>query len=334
MAVEVPCTVAQLLDASAFKEKLEALLPAAKQQTTIASAYLTKPGAQWLSSLVPRVCKTTLVVRWRLSDLLSGCSDLETYEIATRNAWTMRIHQDLHAKVWLIDRTAMLVGSGNATASGLALVENGNWEYGVHLVPREADVRMLQHRVEESVLLTDALFQRIRAVVQASKQASGAGEAGKWPDDLAQVLQPSNAPTALWVAECFQTDGSWLERVGPDTIASALECVDLSLLGTSGDNLKSSMNKAALTNAFKDTALFRWLTKKLTDAPHRELYFGELSAALHDALADDPKPYRQTVKGLLSNLLCWISMLEIAEIRIDAPRYSQRVALLPDQLHT
>jgi len=94
------------------------------------------------------------------------------------------------------------------------------------------------------------------------------------------------------------------------------------------------MNKVALTNAFKDTVFYRWLIKRLTDTPSHEVYFGELSAALHDALADDPKPYRQTVKGLLSNLLGWITVLEIAEVRIDAPRYSQRVSLVPDGLHS
>jgi len=246
----------------------------------------------------------------------------------------MYIHQDLHAKIWLIDRTAMLVGSGNATASGLALVENGNWEYGVHLIPREADERMLQQRVDEAVLVTDKLFQRISGVVQESRQALGAREVNKWPSDLAQVLLPSNAPTVLWVAECFQTDGLWLGRLGTDPIPSDKESADLSLLGCSVDQLKSSMNMASLTSAFRVTGLYRWLIKRLTDTPNRELYFGELTAALHDALADDPKPYRQTVKVLLSNLLGWITVLEIAEIRIDAPRHSQRVSLLPDGLRT
>lgn len=334
MAADGSSIAAQLLDASAFKEKLETLLPAATQQITIASAYLTKPGAQWLSSLIPRTSRTTLVVRWRLGDLLSGCSNLEAYEIAKRNAWTMRIHQDLHAKIWLIDRAAMLVGSGNATASGLALVENGNWEYGVHLKPREADVQMLQQRVDEAVLVTDELFQRIRAAVQVIGQAQKGGGVENWPSDLAQVLRPFSAPTALWVAECFQTDGCWLRGFEPGTMPRPSECVDLSLLVTSVNNLTPSMNKVALTKAFKDTALYHWLIEMLTEAPNREVYFGELSAALHDVLADDPKPYRQTVKGLVSNLLSWIAVLEIAEIQIDAPRHSQRVVLLSDGVHS
>lgn len=314
----------QLLDAGSFKAELERSLPTATKQIIVASAYLTKMGAEWLSSIVPRKCNTTIVVRWRLSDLLAGSSDLECYEIAKASGWQFRIHQDLHAKIWLVDRVAMLVGSSNATARGLSLVENGNWEFGVCLAPRDSDVAILTRRADEAVIVNDMLFQQIRATVQAGYQRKHVNVA-EWPADLALLLRPSAAPSAIWVAECFQTDGSWMARSSGDAPLHDSHRTDLSLLGISGN---SSIDRLSLAKALTETAEYRWLTARLNIAPG-EAYFGELSAALHDALADDPKPYRQTVKSLLSNLLGWIKVLEVTEIRIDTPRHSQRVTLIP-----
>ena len=49
---------------------------------------------------------------------------------------------------------------------------------------------------------------------------------------------------------------------------------------------------------------------------------------LHNALVEDPKPYRREVKELLSNLLSWVEELEMEEIVIDRPNYSQRIRIL------
>ena len=57
------------------------------------------------------------------------------------------------------------------------------------------------------------------------------------------------------------------------------------------------------------------------------MYFGALSAALHDAVITDPKPYRKDIKFMLANLLSIIEKLEMDEISIDRPNYSQRVRL-------
>lgn len=55
------------------------------------------------------------------------------------------------------------------------------------------------------------------------------------------------------------------------------------------------------------------------------MYFGEITANLHNALLNDPRPYRKDVKQLLANLLNWIAALDINEIVVDRPAHSQRV---------
>ena len=57
------------------------------------------------------------------------------------------------------------------------------------------------------------------------------------------------------------------------------------------------------------------------------MYFGAISEKLHNSLVSDPKPYRKDVKQLLANLLSMIKILNMDEIVIDRPNYSQRVRL-------
>lgn len=80
--------------------------------------------------------------------------------------------------------------------------------------------------------------------------------------------------------------------------------------------------------------VYRWLKSVLEQKVNNEIYFGELSALIHDVIINDPKPYRKEVKELQSNLLNWIVELDIEEIQIDRPKHSQRIRLLPQQRYS
>ena len=82
-----------------------------------------------------------------------------------------------------------------------------------------------------------------------------------------------------------------------------------------------------IKKAFRESKCFQWLMKLLSEQEHNELYFGAASAALHSVILNDPRPYRKEVKILLANLLNWISVLDMEEIEIDRPNYSQRIFL-------
>ena len=59
----------------------------------------------------------------------------------------------------------------------------------------------------------------------------------------------------------------------------------------------------------------------------RMFIFGAITEELHNALVSDPKPYRKDVKQLLANLLSMVEELQMDEIMIDKPNFSQRVRL-------
>ena len=84
------------------------------------------------------------------------------------------------------------------------------------------------------------------------------------------------------------------------------------------------------TDKLKET--FRWSNAYLwllTTLRENEgcLYFGALAERLHNSLVSDPKPFRRDVKVMLANLLTLIEELNMEEIVIDRPNYSQRIQL-------
>jgi hypothetical protein len=93
---------------------------------------------------------------------------------------------------------------------------------------------------------------------------------------------------------------------------------------------KYEITKDNIKQYFISSKCYNWLKNLLLSSENNESYFGMLSKKLHEALISDPKPYRQEVKEILSNLLGWIAYLNIEEIGIDRPNHSQRVKLKVD----
>ena len=85
-------------------------------------------------------------------------------------------------------------------------------------------------------------------------------------------------------------------------------------------------NIEKLKMAFRWSNAYLWLLMILKENDGC-MYFGALSEKLHNTLVSDPKPYRKDVKTMLSNLLHWIEQLNMEEIIIDKPNYSQRIRL-------
>lgn len=85
-------------------------------------------------------------------------------------------------------------------------------------------------------------------------------------------------------------------------------------------------DKTKIKEAFRWSNVYLWLLNTLK-VNGGYMYFGALSERLHNVLVSDPKPYRKDVKVMLSNLLSMIEILEMEEITIDRPNYSQRVSL-------
>jgi len=78
----------------------------------------------------------------------------------------------------------------------------------------------------------------------------------------------------------------------------------------------------------KKTKVIRWLKKQLLKEKSKSLRFGAISRLLHDALLDNPKPYRKEVKDFQVNLFNWIKYLELTEFKFEKYNYSESISLV------
>ena len=73
--------------------------------------------------------------------------------------------------------------------------------------------------------------------------------------------------------------------------------------------------------------IYKWLFNEINKTESKELYFGTLSSLVHEALIDDPKPYRKSVKDLQKNLYSFLEIIKNKEIFFDKPNHSVRIYL-------
>lgn len=299
-----------LIDSDKLKSRIAELF-SNSNEIVIVSAYITAPAIQWLVSLNTDVKNVSIVGRLSPNDLSSGASDLGALKTILENGWTLKFLSNLHAKLYLFDYQKLFVGSANFTGNGLKLSGVGNLEAVIEMNAGEKDLDFIAHILNSATAIThDSL------------------------DMMAELIE-----TVSWKSD-FDELQFWPEHIFPGTDELFVSDFPLALPGENAEEYFSNPSlpfaifyiyKRDLHSAsafFRKTKAFNWLLSELVYADDQQLYFGELTARLHDALADDPAPYRRDVKDLLSNLLAYIEHLDIESIKISRPRHSQLVKLL------
>ena len=316
-----------ILGTDAYRFVLASALANARTSLSLISAYITVIGIEWvLERLNPSVSSFRVLARWSCGDLVSGASDLEVYELLRDREARFFVLPDLHAKVALVDKQELLVGSANITGHGLKLVPGGNREIGNKLVASPEDLLIVDAMFAEAIEVTPDLYDEFRKNVESLKPLAAPPVKLRWPAEFSQKLE--KVPQHLWVAELL-----WCES--PNALCITLDADsdkdiaaqhDLALLGIDAESL-NEIDVNTLRARFLESRAWRWLVARLTEADSGELYFGRLSSTLHDVLLDDPKPYRQDVKRLVVNLVGWVEEFGHHLVTVDRPNYSQRLRL-------
>jgi hypothetical protein len=316
-----------LLGTDAYRFALASALTSAQTSLCLISAYITVPGITWvLDRLNPSVNSCRVLARWNCSDLVTGASDLEVYELLRARNARFFVLSDLHAKVAVIDNKDLLVSSTNITRNGLRLVPGGNREIGIRLAASTEDVMIVDTMFDEAVEVTTDLYDEFRKNVETLKLLNTTTKRPQWPIEFSQKLE--RGPQRLWVTELLWCESPNALSIMPGTDSNQEIAVkhDLTLLGFDEESL-NKIEVDDLRTRFLESRAWRWLITRLTESDSGELYFGRLSATLHNALLDDPKPYRQDVKLLVANLVCWAEEFGYPSITVDRPNYSQRLRL-------
>lgn len=294
------------------KEILNAIyseLSSAQKSVQMISAFCKLDALKNLESHINScVLEKKLLVRFRLSDLISNATDFEILEYCLSNGWKVFIRFDLHAKTYIVDNSRGIIGSANMTTRGLELKNSGNYEMASFVKVEEDDIYKIEALFENSIKVTDEIIKIMKKQYEEAKKNGKDVESVEWSDEIKNLVQPKvNTLFSYDLPETDRTDFYYGEKIG-----------FLDILYD--ENIENTKNAFLLSNCYK------WLTNILKENDGC-LYFGELSQKLHDSIVSDPKPYRKDVKQMLSNLLTWIQKFDISDVIIDRPNHSQRIRL-------
>ena len=312
------------LDAE-FRRQVEKSLVGASESVEILAGYAKLSALEWLAyQLKDKQLNVNLIVGWTLRDLVNGSSDVAAYRFARNRDWKFAIRPNLHAKIFWIDRKELLVGSANLTSRGLHIGINGNIEAGVRITPTNVDTTKLDQLITRSLWLNDTLVEDIEGQIELAEKLPEADQAQlSWPQSIEGMLSQMN--DFLWVDDLLLTDPT--STRSDNFEMSTLISHDRGLLG----GLQKEARPDQLTEALRNTRVIGWTKGFLEKQQGHWARFGAVSAALHEALLDDPKPYRRDVKALQSNLFAWIEYAQMPEFEIRKHRRTTSIHLISDQ---
>lgn len=285
---------------------VDAELRNAKQSVQIISAYCKEDAIRKLDSKIcPSIKNKRIMIRFRMDDILRGSSDFSVLKYCLDNGWKVYIRFDLHAKTYIVDDKRGIVGSANATKSGLTGNASGNAEMATLVEIEQQDKEKIEKLFVEAIEVEEKLVDEFSKQLNAVKDTSKI-ESVQWSKEIRELFHP-NIETLFSYELPEKTEyqsGDYIQFL--DAIF--------------GDDSEVIKEKFRWSNAYL------WLLNVI-EKKGGEIYFGELSAELHNALIEDPKPYRKDVKILLVNMLSLIEAWNMEEIIVDRPNFSQRIRL-------
>ena len=301
----------QIIFSDSIRNKLSTEFENTNKDLQIITAYCKLEGLKFVDENLPvKDIPKKLMVRFRLQDILSGATDLNIYEYCKINNWKMYIRFDLHAKTFIFDRKRLIIGSANLTSSGIGLGENNNLEMGMLAEITNEELERIESIFKQAVPMNDRIYALLTEQANNFDVSTGDTHA-VWSNDILNIFVPDITPI-------FTQDMP--PCISPTIIAHTY----LDMLGL----VDGFYTQEELKGSFIKSKAYRWLKHIISQREGKEIYFGELSVMLHEVLINDPKPYRKEVKELLANLLNWVVELEVEEISIDRPNYSQRIRLI------
>lgn len=278
----------------------------AKDSVQIISAYCKENAIKQLNSIVPgSVSEKKIMVRFRLDDILKGSTDFSIIDFCQQCGWKVYIRFDLHVKTYIVDGKRGFVGSANATNSGLNLSTYGNVEIGAMVDIDVTDMEKVEALYEDAIFVTDSIYEKLKAQYQTISTYEQ-GKQYSWNQEIYELFTPK--VKTLFSYELPEKDAF--------SVGEYMNFLDIIY----SDDIET------VKEAFRWSNAYLWLLSVLKQNDGC-MYFGAIAEKLHSALVSDPKPYRRDVKELLANMLSMIEKLQMEEIVVDRPNYSQRVRL-------
>lgn len=264
----------QIFGTDSYRTKISTSLTNSKDIVSLISAYITIEGIEWVLDKIDKNVNCRVLTRWKCNDLISGASDIEIFDKLQQRGYALYILSDLHAKVTVIDKRELFLGSANVTNSGLKLVPAGNREIGTVLAPDKEDLGVIDALFEEGIYVTENLYQKFRQELSLMKEETDKLSAKRnWSSSLLNELKKT--PERIWVTETLWCN-SPEDLIGNSINLKANEVIhDLALLGFDASTV-GNLTLEELGNNFIKSRVWNWLIGQLNSVESKELYYGKM----------------------------------------------------------
>jgi hypothetical protein len=296
-----------ILMSNEIKQQLTKEIHESTQSIQVITAFCKEAGIEYLEECnINKVSEKKLLVRMTMEDILSGATDLSVYDFCRKHAWKMYMRFDLHAKTYIFDNKRCILGSANLTNRGLLIKNGGNLEIAGLCEMSDEDMEKVNSLFVHAIELNDTIYDKMTGAIEKVNQSKKISHV--WPGEIIDLFRPD---VSVLFTYDFPDYDSYYEYKNDE----------IAFLG-----LPAGWNINILKESFMYCKAYRWLKDELSKNDG-QLYFGEATEKLHSIIVNDPRPYRKEVKELLARVLKWIQDLEIEEVVIDRPNYSQRIRL-------
>ncbi|MET2946695.1 phospholipase D-like domain-containing protein [Vibrio owensii] len=282
----------QLLDSKQLAQLVSADLKES-ENATIVSAYITLPAITWLTKHLNHR-NVSILGRFTPRDFLSGASDFKALMTSIERGYEVSILPNLHAKIYVVDRRSIYAASANFTAKGFSLCSSSNEEVAVKLPFTNENQQFIEKLFRASKLLSKSDLIKMQDLLdeQLLDDCIDENSLEDWGDmfDTTDELFVSDLPMNHPGQSCAPYEKN------PDFVFAQIH-----------RDLCISSQQAKIR--FCKSKIFKWLLKQFSKEETQELRFGQISKLLHDALQDDPSPYRKDVKLYQSYLYSYIELM-------------------------
>jgi hypothetical protein len=289
-------------------------------EASICSAYIKIPILKEIG-LNTNSSDIRFLARWDLNDLVGGASDIECYKFSKERGWKFHINPRLHTKIFYLPPSGILSGSANATSSGLGLSSHSNREASTVVAINDHNIGFINNLFSDSILMTDELYMEL---VDAYSSIDKTKTYMQWPDSVLKKLTPKlSLDSKFMISECLLSSGDEILNLGKSNSVESIH--DLSVLAIP----LNCFDKEYIYKKFIYSKLFLWINTLLAKYDG-EIYFGTLTQELHNALIENPMPYRSEVKDMVKNIYSWIKIVgpDQTKILYDRPNVSERLRLI------
>ena len=295
-----------ILISEELTEELTKKLKKARKKVDIITAFCKVESLKYIDTYIAKNIKKRILVRFRLSDLLMGITDIELFEYCKNNNWELYINTNMHAKIYVADDICY-IGSANLTNSGLSIEKKGNIEGTYRFeIQNEKDNQTLENLFEQSIELDESLYEKMKNDYHENEKITN--KEVKWNKDIEKKLKEN---FDVLLIKDFPIN-EYPNNMKTDEI----------FLG-----IKAKDNLAEIKKKFEKTKIMRWLISVLESKENKEIYFGELSEMIHFRISKKAEIHRKDVKILQCRLFNWLMILDYEYFDIDKVNYSTKIKL-------